>query len=74
MTLKLLSAATGAAALLALAGCNDDVPANEVEATIDQPDPDVREAAVEMPTDPVTAETREKIADDIEQDNANEPN
>ena len=73
MTLKLISAIS-AAALLALAGCSDEVPAGEVEATIDQPDPDVREEAVEMPTDPVTVETREKIEDKIEQDIADEPN
>ena len=73
MTLKLLSA-TSAAALLALAGCSDEVPAGEAEATIDQPDPDLREEVVDMPADPGTVETREKIEDDIEQDIADEPN
>ena len=73
MTFKVLSA-TGAAALLALAGCSNDVPPDEVEATIDQPDPDLREQVVEMPADPGTVETREKIEDEIEQDMADEPN
>ena len=73
MICKVLSA-TSAAALLALAGCSNDVPADEVEATIDQPDPDVREQVVDMPTDPGTVQTRKKIEDQIKQDVAEELN
>ncbi|RIV88254.1 hypothetical protein D2V17_07855 [Aurantiacibacter xanthus] len=73
MKCKVLSA-TGAAALLALAGCSNDVPADEVEATIDQPDPDLREQVVDMPADPGTVQTRKKIEDQIKQDVADEVN
>ena len=74
MKLKLLSATSTAAALLALAACSDDVPADEVDATIDQPDPDLREQVVDMPADPGTVETRDRIEEEIKQDIADEPN